>query len=335
MSVWEISITQTASGGATASVEQIATINVSQIDSQWANMNENYTWNYGVVYDQADGNLIFSIMSANTGGSANSSYLVKIDAANGNIMWKIAFPQAFSISNQSRIIGWLGLAGAGGLGTYPVWTVDTIAGIATKYVSGSSWGIAANRFIFDSITGSMICEGTWAGNSGLTYPLAPVGQTPAGGFGFGAWFRWQPGTLFFGSTTSVSRGSIPAVIGYTYTTQGQVLRALEPQKAGAANGPALAKTRRNHMFGAILKDTQGISFGTDLTGTYGTLHMAQFKSGAGHGVTPLTNLQLYSGIYWDTLDDTYSFDGMPCWQVTRPYPATVCALGGFLQTQDR
>lgn len=43
---------------------------------------------------------------------------------------------------------------------------------------------------------------------------------------------------------------------------------------------------------------------------------------------------LYSGVYWDNVSDTYSYDGMLCWQVNRGYPAQVCAIQGFQQAHD-
>ena len=125
-----------------------------------------------------------------------------------------------------------------------------------------------------------------------------------------------------------SRYVIPAVIGYTYTSQGQLLRSVLPQDAGAANGPAMGKTQRLHMFSALLASTQGISFGTSFT----YLQAAQFANPAG---TPYPNNQLFSGVWWDTIDSDYSFDEQGCWQVSRPYPATVVTFGGFLHTQDR
>jgi hypothetical protein len=45
---------------------------------------------------------------------------------------------------------------------------------------------------------------------------------------------------------------------------------------------------------------------------------------------------LYSGLLWDTVDDDGTgFDGQLCWQITRPYPASIQAIGGFIKTQDR
>jgi hypothetical protein len=54
--------------------------------------------------------------------------------------------------------------------------------------------------------------------------------------------------------------------------------------------------------------------------------------------SPLGNVPPYlsgfTGIRRETLKDDFSFDSMLCWQTTRPLPATVTNLGGFIDTQD-
>lgn len=122
--------------------------------------------------------------------------------------------------------------------------------------------------------------------------------------------------------------TVPALVGFTYTSQGQILRPDTTEQNRSPTGPGPAKPRRNHQFGALLSGTQGISFGTD----FSRLHAAQFKS---KGNTPYTALQLFSGVYWDVVDDDYSLDGMLAWQVSRPYPAAVVSISGFLNSQDR
>lgn len=121
---------------------------------------------------------------------------------------------------------------------------------------------------------------------------------------------------------------VPACIGSTYTTNCQIVRPVAPQESGAANGPAFAKTRRAHEFGALLLNTQGISFGTDFT----NMRPAEFRTPGG---TAYAATSLFSGTYEGTVEDDYSFDSMLCWSVSRPFPATVLSIGGFLKTQDR
>ena len=59
---------------------------------------------------------------------------------------------------------------------------------------------------------------------------------------------------------------------------------------------------------------------------------ANLTSPSGKAYTPL---EMASGVHWDTLEDDVGFDGMIGWEVTRPYPASVCAIEGFIRTQDR
>lgn len=128
--------------------------------------------------------------------------------------------------------------------------------------------------------------------------------------------------------TGTTTYTIPAVVGFTYTSQGQLLRPIIPQEAGTPLGPALGKTRRTHMYGLLVRASAGLSVGTD----FAHMNPAAFATPDG---TPYAANELYSGVWWDTVDDDYSFDSMLAWQVTRPYPAIVCLAEGFLETQER
>jgi hypothetical protein len=147
--------------------------------------------------------------------------------------------------------------------------------------------------------------------------LASISSTTAYG-AMGTQIEWTGGRL-----------TVPAVVGFTYTSQGQILRPDAQDQTRSQTGPGLAKPRRLHQFGALLQGTQGISFGTD----FAKLHAVQFKSAG--GTKDLTALQLFSGIYWNTIDDNWGFDSRLCWQVSRPYPAAVVALDGFMGMTDR
>lgn len=123
----------------------------------------------------------------------------------------------------------------------------------------------------------------------------------------------------------------PAVVGFTYTSQGQILRPLAAADVGTQNGPAFAKTRRNHQLGVLITAAinGAIRFGGSLTKTMRPLNA---KSPGG---TPVPLTELYSGLYWGTVEDDYGFDGMLCWEITRPVPATIASIGGFVHGQDR
>jgi hypothetical protein len=120
------------------------------------------------------------------------------------------------------------------------------------------------------------------------------------------------------------------IVGFTYNSDGQIVRPIAPADSGARNGPALGKTRRNHQYSALLSNTVGISFGGTLDAT--KLRPAQLRKANGNPIEPLTT---YSGVHHDSLDDDYSYDGMISWRVSRPWPAVVVAISGNIQTQDR
>jgi hypothetical protein len=122
--------------------------------------------------------------------------------------------------------------------------------------------------------------------------------------------------------------AVPVALGDNFETDCQIVRPVAPAETGAQDGPAFGKTRRQHMFTALLNNAQGMFFGT----TFGHMRPAVFQD-AGEVTLALTTM--FSGTYWDQLDDDYSFDSMICWKQTRPYPATVLAIGGFIHTQDR
>lgn len=201
--------------------------------------------------------------------------------------------------------------------------INTITGVDTT----STIGMFADLQVYNDFYGQFVLSSAYDSST----PGAPVqiGSTAA------SWgLRWAtlgPSPTFFPSALPPSAAVIdivPVAIGYTYTSQGQILRAIAPQESGAQNGPALGKTRRAHMFSALLQGAQGIKFGTIL----GATRAAQLRS-KGNVPYPLTSL--FSGVHWDTLEDEYGYDSMVCWEITRPYPATVCTLGAFLHTQDR
>ncbi len=120
---------------------------------------------------------------------------------------------------------------------------------------------------------------------------------------------------------------VPCVVGFTYTSQGQCLRPDTAEQSRSPTGPGLGKIRNVQQFATLLQNTQGISFGTD----FNALMDGNFKQKNG---VSYSLLDLFSGVYWDTLNDDMSRDGMMCWQVTRPYPASVINIGGFGEWQE-
>ena len=121
-------------------------------------------------------------------------------------------------------------------------------------------------------------------------------------------------------------GLIPAVVGASFTSQGQLLRPVAPEVTGVQTGPAMGHYRRSHQYVGLFQNTMGMEIGTD----FSHLYPINFKNeDTGTLYDPTT---LYSGVYKDVLEDGYSYDSMLCWQIVRPYPASVVSIGAFLKT---
>lgn len=123
-------------------------------------------------------------------------------------------------------------------------------------------------------------------------------------------------------------GQMPIVVGFPYTSQGQTVRPVSMADTGAQAGPAFGKQKRNHQYAALLESAQDISFGS----TFSNLKPAKLISDGG---TPLSALQLKSGVHTEPLEGSAGLDGMICWECSGPFPATVVMLGGFISTADK
>lgn len=344
---------------------KIGVMNPHDIDATWTH----FTNLRGPLYDATDGNVIFwaeittpsaygggnsyfindvvlgsnnhvyaSLNSGNIGNDpttdggvhwadrgvatyTNLRYIVKWSTKDATVVWKTALnavPNADRPLNQTRIqfgrLGWLSPATTGS-NNYPYYFINTLTGAIISTTSVNQ--VVASASIFDDLSARTVIFGQYT--SGGSAPLGLNGTVS-----FTA--QWAD---FVGTPGGITNYYGPFVVGYTYTSQGQILRPIIPNEAGAANGPALAKTRREHMFGALLRNTKGISFGTDFTNLNTALLMSP------GGTVPLTDYQMFSGIHWGPLNDDYGFDSMLCWQITRPLPAAVLTVGNFLHTQDR
>lgn len=184
---------------------------------------------------------------------------------------------------------------------------------------------AANTVATVAGVPSLVCTGLWHLN-GKTVTVS-AGGIDCGDFAVSSGQAVVPLAGLLTQAYISSFTTFPVVVGFTYTSDGQIVRPVAPQETGARNGPAMGKIRREEWFAALLVDTQGISIGTD----FADLDPMLFESDGG---TIYTNLQLFNGVWRDNLEDDYSFDSMLCWRVTRPYPATVANISGFIATQD-
>lgn len=136
----------------------------------------------------------------------------------------------------------------------------------------------------------------------------------------------------WGLNTVITDGDwrVPCVVGYRYKSRGQLLRPVSPENTGAMRGPGFGKHKRQHEFSALVKGTAGVSFGTSFDD--GRLFPMNART---PGERPYTPTELFSGIYVDTLEDEMNYDSQLCWQCEGPYSAQICALGGFITTEDR
>lgn len=294
------------------------TIAPSSIDATWSHV----SIPNGFMFDTSDGNLlIFAQNSIDTVTHAN--YLVKINVANGTVVWATPVEVPWVVQNNIGsscyiAYGTFAFVGAHGIGGYSYNQVNTITGALTQTVLS---GLGADATVWDSRLGVLFGHGGYSAGVGAPVQL---NSTPAA---FNDWWA-----LRFTASATLSTGRqyyiVPAAIGTTFTSQGQRLRPLEIADTGARNGPALGKTRRNHRSAFLLLNTAGLMIGT----AFANVRKAIFKSKGGNAYV---DNQLYSDVYSTTVEDTPSYDGQICWQINRPYPATVLSNEGFLETEDR
>ena len=125
----------------------------------------------------------------------------------------------------------------------------------------------------------------------------------------------------------LTRVTIDCSIGLAATAQLQPLRPNIAEDAKTPLGPGVAEKRRHHMFGLNLVNSGAPLVGGDFS------HLIQV-SFAGDQPGRLVSAP-YTGIWWDTIDDDFSFDGQIAISITRPYPLVVTQIAGFLATIER
>lgn len=132
-------------------------------------------------------------------------------------------------------------------------------------------------------------------------------------------------TILFPTTTY----KIPCVIGFNYESQGQLCRPQTAQDTGTRTGPGFGKKRRTAMYAVHVVNSIGLEVGTNLNNTK-PAPLTKVDAGGQR----LNYLDMFSGIVRETLANDYSYDSMLAWKIKRPYPTTVIALGGFIETTD-
>lgn len=207
------------------------------------------------------------------------------------------------------------------------WFLDSAVVPSTYSINGSTSITLNGLFSLNGYTVTAWIGGVDAGD----FPVA-TGSMVVPLFGQ----TGQANSLLTAAFLATFTGTIPIVVGFTYTSSGQCLTPQEPPQTGARNGPAFGKRKRFHGLQAQLVNTQGISFATSLSTSAAVanrLRVAQLKTPGGGSL--LAQNVLFSGIWKDTLsDDPQGFSNAIAWSITRPYPATVAAVGGFIETAD-
>jgi hypothetical protein len=130
-------------------------------------------------------------------------------------------------------------------------------------------------------------------------------------------------------TPFVGAASLPMVVGFPFTSDGQIVRPASPQESGSRIGPALGMLRRNDNMAAQLYGcvTQTISFGADFDHLLPAILTDKAR-------VELTPQQLFSGVHRMPIEGANDFDGMLCWRISRPHPAFVISVAGFLKTEE-
>ena len=281
-------------GPTVGGIGKIGVVIPSQVHSGWT------SFAVGVpIYDETDGNIIALF------NNSGVFVLAKISTSSAAVLWTIVVTSSVDF-HTSRVRGGRMSFVMGAGSPYTMAEIDTIAG--TMNTSLTETAIAPEAFSTDDTAGQIVLNINDAG----TTSWATFGPASGGG-----------------AITPALVQNAPAVIGFNYISQGQILRALLPQEVGDQTGPALGKTRRAHMYSALLVNTQGIKVGTDFT----KMRVANLLT-AGR-TQALAKDTLFTDVIQDTLEDTASFHSMWAWQTDRPYPTTVASVEVFLNESPR
>jgi hypothetical protein len=122
---------------------------------------------------------------------------------------------------------------------------------------------------------------------------------------------------------------VPLVVGYPYTSQGQLLRTVSQEELKTQKGSGTGKLGRTFKFSMYLWNALKLKMGTDFT------HLMTQKLTYGNRSTVLPTNVPFTGIHEATIDDKTSFDGQLAWQADRPFPLGVVSATTFQNTEER
>lgn len=308
---------------------KVKSIVPTDIDATWTTFNNSGTAT-SLCYDAKDNTIIMGFNST-AGSPAVEQYLVKINPWTGAVVWKtpITILPGFSQATTENPCTTLHTGFYGG--ESGVFYIDTITGAitVTDWAQSGQVYLALGSGYLDPIDGSCTVFGSEASWTTppveLLGPYSPTHET--GGIAAGTINKLYVG-LDGDAITTTSIYKAAGSIGLTYTSQGQLLPPDYGYDAGARNGPAFGKKRRTHWYAAQLYRTQAISFGTD----FSKLRPARLSSPGG---TPVQQPTLYSDVISTTIDDDYSFKSQIAWEISRPYPALITTIGGYIEATDK
>lgn len=189
-----------------------------------------------------------------------------------------------------------------------------------------------NRSVAVVIAG-LDCGNYTVGNDGTVF--VPFGSDPDGLFtasylnGVSDPNSTNPALVSFGITVGSDTITVyvPVLMGYVYTSAAQVLRAKAEGVIKSPTGAGTGKKRRVYNYAMLLNNAVGVQVGTTFKNTQ-PAQLALLND------TPLTHDQMFSGVWYSGLNDSHSFDGQLCWQVTRPYPCTVLSVNSFMDVEE-
>lgn len=133
----------------------------------------------------------------------------------------------------------------------------------------------------------------------------------------------QPNKTVSSGSITLAYAATTAHIGYSYNSDGQLMRL----EAGSANGTALGKIRRTHKVGFLLHRSLGLKIGTSFDDLQ-TLHFQRTDNIMGRAP------ELFSGVRVETLAADYDFENQICWRQDQPLPSTILAVMPHMVTQD-
>lgn len=295
------------------------------------------TWNaflyMSFMVDLMDGHLVGFVTSYDP---VDQAYAFKVDIDTGQILWKTrltSFPiDAHPHRNMRCYNGWYGWITGNGTNTiYGVQLSDGEEQAITGVTDGFSGyaGHFGGQF-YDGLD-SIAFWGQLGLHSLTHHYLGPWAEAHAPTW-VGNWNRLWIGESFTQDESHREMNAdvefIPVNFGVSFTSRGQILSPEFGQDAGARAGPAFGKIKRQHWWAAKFVD----SFNVDLGTNFERLNPVKFVDDDGlRTVAP----DRFTGIVTTTLQDNYSKGSMLAWEVTRQYPVTIVAIGGFIETQDK